>query len=65
MKIIIIAEVPDKLGNEYCQFVSAFGMAHPGCKLNIFAVDPNKSVGEIKEILNIMPELSIIKETKS
>ena len=55
MKIIIIAEVPDKLGNEYCQFVSAFSMANPGCKLNIFAVDPNKTVEEISKMLNIEP----------
>ena len=55
MKIIIIAEVPDELGNTFCQHVCGFGITHPGCRLDIFAVDPNKTKEEIGEILNIKP----------
>ena len=61
MKIITIAEVPDELRNDWCQWVRVFDVAHSGCKFSMLVEAPNKTTGEIKEILKIMPELSIIK----
>ena len=57
IKIIVIAEVPDERGNEWCQHVRDFDVRVSGCKFNMFAVAPDKSVEELSEMLNVKPPL--------
>ena len=57
IKIVVIAEVPDDRGNDWCQHIRDFDTRVPGCRFNIFAVAPDKSVEELREILNIKPPL--------
>jgi hypothetical protein len=64
IKILVIAEVPDERGNEWCQHVRDFDVRVAGCKFNLFALAPDKSVDEMKEMLNIKPPLQLRKEIK-
>ena len=57
IKIVVIAEVPDERGNEWCQHIRDFDIRVPGCRFNIFAMAPDKSVEELHEMLNIKPPL--------
>ena len=58
MKIITIAEIPDELGNAWFQHVRNFNVAHPECKFQAVANAPDKSVKELKEMLNVQPSLA-------
>jgi hypothetical protein len=64
IKIIVIAEVPDNLGQAWFQHVQDFNVKHPGCHFNAFADAPDKSADEIMEILNVKPPLAKMKVTK-
>jgi hypothetical protein len=65
IKIVVIAEVPDERGNDWCQHVRDFDIRVAGCKFNLFALAPDKSVEELSEILNVQPPLQYKKITKS
>lgn len=65
IKIVVIAEVPDDRGGEWCQHVRNFDVRVSGCKFNMFAVAPDKTVNEIAEMLNVQPPLQHKKEIKS
>ena len=65
IKIVVIAEVPDERGNEWCQHVRDFDVRVPGCKFNMFALAPDKSVEELREMLNIKPPLQHKRTRKS
>jgi len=60
MKIFVIAEIPDDLGQHFCQHIRNFDVRFSGrCEFNMFAVAPGKSVEEMKQMLNINPSLPI------
>ena len=65
IKIVVIAEVPDDRGNDWCQHICDFDIRFPGCKFNIFALAPDKSVDELSKMLNIKPPLQHKKMIKS
>jgi hypothetical protein len=65
IKIVVIVEVPDEQGQAWFQHVRDFDVRVSGCKFNMFAVAPDKTVGELSEMLNVQPPLAhkkIIKE---
>ena len=65
IKIVVIAEVPDDRGNEWCQHVRDFDVRVRGCTFNMFALAPDKTVDELSEMLNVKPPLQHKKITKS
>ena len=65
IKIVVIAEVPDDRSNDWCQHIRDFDVRVPGCKFNIFALAPDKSVDELSKMLNIKPPLQHKKMIKS
>jgi hypothetical protein len=65
MKVLVIAEMPDERGNEWCQHVRDFDTRTTGCKFSMFVVAPDKSVDEISKMLNIKPPLQHKKTIKS
>jgi hypothetical protein len=60
----MIAEVPDDLGNAWCQHVRDFDIKNPGCHFSMFAEAPDKSVEELSQMLNVQPPLQHRKTTK-
>ena len=65
IKIVVIAEVPDDRSNEWCQHVRDFDIRVAGCKFTMLATAPDKSLDEMKEMLNIQPPLQHKKTIKS
>jgi len=56
MKVLIIAEIPDDLGQPLCQHMRNFDIRHTGrCKFNVVAVAPDKSVDELSSMLGMTP----------
>jgi hypothetical protein len=53
MKIVTVADIPDDLAEAWFHHMHEFDMKNPGCRFKSFAHAPNKSVDELKEILNV------------
>lgn len=58
MKVFIIADVPDALGNAWLQHVREFDQAHPGCHFQVLADAPDLSTEQMVEALRVDPELT-------
>ena len=57
MKILVIAEIPDDKAQMFFQHIRDFDVAHPGCKFQAIANAPDRSIEELKEMLDIQPPL--------
>ena len=64
MRIIVVVEIPDNRVQDLCQHLRNFDVTNPGCKFNIFAHAPNKSVEEIARDLDIDPPLQFKRELR-
>jgi hypothetical protein len=53
MKIVTVANIPDDLAEAWFQHMHEFDMKNQGCEFKSFAHSPNKTVEELKEILNV------------
>ena len=61
LKVIVIAQVPEALINEFLQVLRDFDVKYPGCHFGMTIDAPGKSVEEIEEMIGIEPPLAFRK----
>lgn len=55
MKIYVMAEVPDELGQAWLQHLRDFDVAHPGCVFEVLASAPEMGVEAMRAALEVAP----------
>lgn len=63
IKFMVMVELDDELGNAWLQHVQNFNNKYPKCKFEVVASAPEKTTGEIANMLKITPPLSVFAET--